>query len=211
MIDMIKINLVKLASYYEKTLTPEQIAIYSEQLSESLTDAEASLACKLYINDPNNEFFPRPVSKLIYLVKKPVSSEDMAQNITSLLMEAERKYGVHWAEGFFQDGEKIYQGKDICYKNWADAALSVFGEVGLTAVNRYGGWVNLCQTIYDSPDGVVRAQFRGLTTSLQNIKEKTGSYDSLPSIGRRDPDLQISDSRNEQVGRLLELFNKDKK
>ncbi len=199
MIDMIKINLVKLAAYYEKTLTPEQILIYSNQLSENLTDVECDLACKLYINNPANEFFPRPVSKLIYLVKKPVSHEDMAQNITSLLLEAERKFGCHWAEGHFVGGECVFQGKEMNYGTFAEAALSVFGEVALTVVNRYGGWKAFCEVIYQSPDGVIRAQVAKLTTSLQNIKEKTGSY-GAPSLTHAAP-VQI-----EQVSNVINLL-----
>lgn len=172
--------IIKLAAYYEKILTDDQVEIYANQLAESLTPEETALACKKYIDNPANEFFPRPVSKLIYLVKKPVSNEDMAQNITGLLMAAVRAYGPHWASGHAQSGEMIYAGKDQAYKTWENAALSVFGQVGLVAVQRYGGWLNFCQNVYESPEGVVRAQVKNLTTSLQNIKEQTGSYASLP-------------------------------
>lgn len=194
MIDQIKINLVKLAAYYEKTLTSEQIGLYSNQLAESMTDQEVAIACKKYIDNPANEFFPRPVSKLIYLVKKPVSNEDMAQNITGLLMEAVRAYGPHWASGHYQNGAPVFAGKDQAYTTWENAALSVFGQVGLVAVQRYGGWLNFCQNVYESPEGVVRAQVKNLTTSLQNIKEQTGSYASLPY-------------QSEQTGPVNELQN----
>ncbi len=180
MTDSIPETLIKLAAYYEKKLSDEQIEMYSAQLSEHLTELEAALACKKYIDNPGNEFFPRPVSKLIYLVKKPVSNEDMAQNITGLLMEAVRAYGPHWASGHSQNGEMVYAGKDQAYTTWENAALSVFGRVGVVAVQRYGGWLNFCQNVYESPEGVVRAQTKNLLTSLQNIKEQTGSYASLP-------------------------------
>lgn len=179
MMPSIKESIVKLAAYYEKVLSVEQIQIYSEQISRMLTDSETQIACSLYIDDPKNEFFPRPVSKLIYLIKKPVANEDISQNLSSILMEAERKYGVHWIEGHFQSGETIFTGKDMSYRDWKDAARSVFGDLGLRVVDRYGGWKEFCKNIYESPDGVVRSQIKNLTNSLQNIQEKTGSYDAL--------------------------------
>lgn len=176
----IKTSIIKLAAYYEKNLTDEQILIYSNQISENLTDDECAIACKLYINDPKNEFFPRPVSKLIALIRTPLSTEDVSQNITSLLLQAERKFGIHWDEGYFQGGETIFKGKDISYTTWKAAAISVFGETGLKLVDRYGGWKEFCINLYESPDGVVRAQISKAITSLQNTIQKTGDYDALP-------------------------------
>lgn len=174
-------HLVKLAAYYEKTLTDEQVEIYSNQIMESLTSDECAHACKLYINDPKNEFFPRPVSKLITLIKSPISNEDISQNISSMLIEAEKRFGPHWDEGCCQEGQMIFRGKDCAYTNWRHAALSVFGEVGLKVVDRYGGWKDFCINIYESPDGVIRAQIKNLATSLQNTIQKTGSFDYLPT------------------------------
>lgn len=176
----IKLTLIKLAAYYEKTLTDDQLAIYSNQLAAQLTDDECKTALDLYINDPKNEWFPKPVSKLISLIKAPLSAEDVGQNISSLLLQAERRFGLHWTEGHQQSGETIYGGKDISYRNWRDAAKSMFGEIGLQIVDRYGGWREFCINLYDSPDGVVRAQIKNLAVSLQNTIQKTGSYDTLP-------------------------------
>lgn len=185
----IKVSLIKLASYYEKVLSDEQIQIYSEQLSQNLTDDECLVACRKYIDDPKNEFFPRPISKLIALIKSPISNDDMSQNISSLLMEAERKYGVHWSEGYYQSGETIYKGKDVSHKTWQEAALSIFGPVGLKVVDRYGGWKNFCINIYESPDGVIRAQIKNLVGSLQNISQKTGSFEgALLEMNTRNTD-----------------------
>lgn len=183
MSQVIKVELIKLAAYYEKILTDEQLSIYSEQLNQALSEVECAQACRLYINDPKNEFFPRPVSKLIALIQAPLSNEDVAQNVSSLLMQAERKFGVHWTEGHLQAGETIFAGKDISYRSWRDAAKSMFGETGLQIVDRYGGWKEFCVNVYDSPDGVVRAQIKNLAASLQNTKQRTGSFDALPASG----------------------------
>ncbi len=67
----IKILLVKLAAYYEKTLTDEQIQMYSAQLYDNGMNGEnLTEACRIYVNNPTNEFFPRPISKLMVLVKR---------------------------------------------------------------------------------------------------------------------------------------------
>ena len=174
-----KLAIIKLAAYFEKNLSDEQIVMYAEQLSRSLTIQEVQLACVRYVDDAKNEYFPRPVSKLVSLVKTPVSNEDISQNVSSLILAAERKYGVHWGEGFFQNGEPVYQGKEFVHSTWTEAAASVFGEIGLKVVDRYGGWKNLCLNIYESPDGVIRAQIKNLTNSLQNIVQKTGSFDVI--------------------------------
>ena len=184
-----KVALLGLAAYYDKPLTDQQLIMYSDQVSRLLSVDEMKLAAKLYIDDPKNEFFPRPVSKLIELIRKPVSTEDLSQNTTSLLMQAERKYGVHWSEGHFQGGETVYQGKDISYRSWSEAALSVFGEVGLRVVDRYGGWKNFCINVYESPDGVVRAQVTKLAVALQNSREKTGTFDALPNYSKQNQGL----------------------
>ena len=83
-----KILLVKLASYYEKQLSVEQIQMYSGQLEEFLTDEECSLACKKYIDNSTNEIFPRPISKLIALIKKPITTEDESLDVVSKITDA---------------------------------------------------------------------------------------------------------------------------
>lgn len=181
----IKKALVMLAAYYEKVLSPEQIEIYSNQLSEFLTPGETALACKLYINEPKNEFFPRPLSKLIQLVKKPVTNEDQAANLTSEILKAVLDHGYRWTKpthGFVkrEDGlielGQYFKGRDTKYYSWDHAALSVFGPVGLEIVKKYGGWEILCEKVNESPDGVIRAQIKTLALSLMNTHERTGSF-----------------------------------
>lgn len=181
----IKKALVMLAAYYEKVLSPEQIEIYSNQLSESLTPEEVKVACKLYIDEPKNEFFPRPVSKLIQLVKKPVTNEDQAANIASEIMNAYVNHGYRWntpTHGYIKRDDGVielgqyFKGKDTNYFQWDHAALSVFGPVGLEVVNRYGGWTSFCEIAKETLDGVIRAQIKTLALSLMNTHERTGSF-----------------------------------
>jgi hypothetical protein len=185
----IKKALVMLAAYYEKVLSPEQIEIYSNQLAESLTAEETLQACKMYINEPANEFFPRPLSKLIHLIKKPVSNEDQATNLASKILQAVIDHGYRWNVGSWRnttldgvtDIRKTFQGSDQLYLQWDHAALSVFGPLGIIIIDRFGGWESFCELVRNSPDGVIRAQIKTLALSLMNTNDKTGSFE-IPLI-----------------------------
>lgn len=120
-----KVMLVKLAAYYEKTLTDDQIEIYSEQLFEHLTNQELSIACKKYIENAANEFFPRPVSKLIALIKKPIDENDQAVQAASLVLEAVSRFG---------------------WPNEAEA-MDFIGPLGKMAVKRFCGWIYVCENL----------------------------------------------------------------
>jgi hypothetical protein len=211
----IKKALVMLAAYYEKVLSPEQIEIYSNQLAESLSAEETLQACKMYIAEPANEFFPRPLSKLIHLIKKPVSNEDQSSQISALLIKAVQDFGSRWTNGTF--GQYHYQhgtdwgkafegrleGKKHFYEQWDHAAISVFGQIGLTVVNRYGGWERFCENVDSSHDGVIRAQVKNLATSLLNTVEKTGSFE-VP--------LSLSPSKDSVlIGNVIEMKIKELK
>jgi hypothetical protein len=203
MTPQIKLALLELAAYYEKDLSDEQLKLYGNQLSESLTVEEMYQAMSRYINDPTNEFFPRPVSKLIALVKTPVSNTDVALQATALVFQAHEKFKEVWSEGHFVNGEKAYQGKDCLYTEWKHAAISFFGwelgEVILKVVERYGGWKHLAMQIQEGPEGVVRSQVQKLTDSLLNIKSKTGSFDHLGISGSYSQQIP-------QAGKILDYL-----
>lgn len=152
--------LVKLASYYEKTLSPEQINIYAEQLHGALNHQEMSHACKLYIDDPKNEFFPRPISKLIQLIKTPVSENDVAVDVASRVLEAVSRFG--WAN----EGE----------------AMDYVGEAGKMAVKRFGGWMHICQNLgVDISITTFQAQIREMIKSGLKINQASQSLNQLES------------------------------
>ena len=79
-------ELIQLAAVYDKQFSDELIKIYVEDL-ELLSDEETVAACKLYRQNPKNEFFPRPIAKLVQLVKNPVSNEDIAANVAAELLK----------------------------------------------------------------------------------------------------------------------------
>jgi hypothetical protein len=162
MIENKKIMLVKLAAYYEKTLSSEQIQMYSEQLEEHLTDEACSIACKKYIDNSANEFFPRPISKLIAIIKTPVSLDDDAQEIASKIINAVSKFG---------------------WNNYEDAK-NYIGERGFDVVKRFGGWQYVCQELGQNIQlTTFNAQIRELlksTARIENVKQDNVLVESMP-------------------------------
>lgn len=154
-----KKTLVKLAAYYEKILTPEQIDIYSKQLFEYLTIEELTLACKNYIDNPKNEYFPRPISKLIALVKSPIQGDDFAVEIASRVVEAVSRYG------------------------WSDqkSAYTYIGSYGIMAVERFGGWLYICENLgVDLSVNSFQAQAREMIKS--NLRINTSNAQLAPLL-----------------------------
>ena len=175
-------EVIKLAAYYEKVFSDEQVSMYTEDL-EPLTDEETALACKLYRQNGSNTFFPRPIAKLVELIKKPISNEDQAQMIVSSIFQMFKKHKESWADGSYTtvDGEfaNYFKGKDFLYKTFDEAVLSEIWPNGLMVVQKFGGWKSICDNIYESPEGVVRAQLHKLATASLNLYERTGSFDLL--------------------------------
>ncbi len=152
MISEKKKMLVKLGAYYEKSLSDDQIQMYSGQLEEFLTDEECSIACKKYIDTPTNEFFPRPISKLISIIKTPVTTEDQSLDDVTKICDAVSKFG--WT-GFTE-------------------AQNYIGPRGWEVVRRIGGWQYLCQELgVNISITTFQAQARETLKSLKRISEVT--------------------------------------
>lgn len=176
-----KMAVVQLAAYYEKDLSDEQILMYAKQLSQFLTIGELAQATEAYINNPENEFFPRPVSKLIALIKKPVENRDQAQNVLSLLKNAIHKHGDNWSDGHFVDYEMVFSGKGTNYRSWAQAAETVVGSLGLAIIQKSGGWKHFCRFYYEQPEGVFNAHIAKLSEAVLNIAD-AGHLQTLPAL-----------------------------
>lgn len=185
-----KFALLKLAAYYEKPLTDQQLNVYAEQLARSLTPDEVNAAIQLYVDDPSNEFFPRPVSKLIALIKKPVENKDQAQTILSVIKQAIVRKGENWCDGYFQDYQTVFEGKDYAYTTWEHAALSVIGDAALKVVRRSGGWKAICDFFYSTNEGTFNAQIIKLTESVLNLAD-LGMVDHLPALPQNDSVLKL--------------------
>lgn len=190
-----KLSLLELAAYYEKALTDEQLRIYSEQLFEYLSESEVRSAVKLYVSNPENEFFPRPISKLISLVKEPLNVQDLSQQAAALIKQAVVDRQSFWTQGYFwgkhpETGEDLfyYEGKTKTHWTWREAAEEYFGSLGLAIVDHMGGWHKVCERFNESPDTVVWPQLLKSGESVQTIyrheKENT-----LPALPERSKDV----------------------
>lgn len=167
----IKKLIVKLAAYYEKTLTDEQVEMYSKQMADHLTAQDVSVACKKYIDDPANEFFPRPMSKLIALVRSPVSQEALAHDSAS----------------------KIKQAVSDCGYSDPIAARAFIGEIGWEIVRRSGGWSFICENLGTNKMPVLTfyAQSRDLAKSLGEIKKSVDFENHLLESNEKNNVLKI--------------------
>lgn len=172
MIQNKKSLVVKLAAYYEKTLSDEQIQMYSAQLEEYLTDEECSIACKKYIDNSANEFFPRPISKLIAIIKKPISIEDDSLDLVTRITDSVSKYG--WI-GF-------------------NEAQAYIGPRGWEVVRRIGGWQYLCQELGVSIQlTTFQAQARETLKSLTRISEVKKDNLQIESLPKNLIDFKLKE------------------
>lgn len=135
-----KIKLLELAMFYEKVLSDDQVQLYGKYLYEKLTVQELDQAIRLYFDNPQNEFFPQPISKLVALIKNPIQDQDMANEVASKLCSALSKYGPD---------------------SW-ERARDYIGELGWLVASKLGGWSYLCQTLTNSEMQIFRAQARDL-------------------------------------------------
>ncbi len=145
------------AEYYGKKLTPNQIVMYCEDLSE-LTPAELIEACKRYRNDPDRAFFPLPAQLKGY-VKPKITDTDEANEVTNFIIKAMSRDG---------------------YTN-PDRAENNIGPLGWEVVQRLGGWTHVCQNTKTDEIGIFRAQVRGLVEVISK-RAKRGELDSVPQL-----------------------------
>jgi hypothetical protein len=131
-------------------------------MNKNKTRKIKSIACKKYIDNSANEFFPRPISKLIAIIKTPVSLEDDSQEIASKIINAVSKYG---------------------WNNYEDAKTYI-GERGFDVVKRFGGWQYVCQELGQNIQlTTFNAQIRELLKSkarIQNVKQDNVLIESIP-------------------------------
>ena len=176
---------MRLALHFNKELPDLKVKYDAEFVSGQISLELFNQACELYKREGNNKFYPNNIQEVINIVKKPVSHEDIAQNLSSKLIQAVIDHGYTWTNGSWRnctlDGvteiRRTFKGATQLYLEWDHAALEVFGPIGLTIVSRYGGWPQFCEIVNDSPDGVVRQQIAKLATSLMNTQERTGSFE----------------------------------
>ena len=161
-----------LGEYYDKKLTPEQLEMYSQDLS-SLSPDELRQAIMKYRGDGKNERFPLP-AKLIEMVRPKSNELDEGRDVASRVIAAVGKFGSYNSEG----------------------ARAYAGEVGWEIVQRFGGWRALCQDLTSENQNMMFAQMRDLAMTLVK-RSREGTIATpvefpgmLPSGATRSGDLK---------------------
>lgn len=145
-----------LAEYYDKPISPTQIAAYTEDLLD-MDPAELGLSIVAYRNDPRNDRFPLPV-KLKAAAGRVSNPEDEAVQIAGRIVGAISKFGPYQSE----------------------KARESIGEIGWQVVQMDGGWMAVCETQTDDVP-IRRAQWRNLAKSLF----EKGTRESLQQIANQ--------------------------
>lgn len=137
-----------LGEYYDKPITPGQVAMYSQDLM-GLEPEQLAQAILTYRNDPRNDRFPLPV-KLKAMVGMAVNPEDEAVQIAGRILGAIASVGPYQIQ----------------------AAREAIGEVGWQVVEMEGGWQTLCEVqTEDIP--IRKAQWRNMAKSLIEHPRRT--------------------------------------
>lgn len=187
--------LLQLAAYYGHDLTAAQLEVYADQLSRHLTESEMKHAMQAYIDDPANEFFPRPISKLIALIKAPVSQVDLSQQAAALIKQAVIDKQSAWTQGYYwgrhpDTGDHVFyfEGRNQNFWTWREAAENYLGTLGLAMVDHMGGWHKVCERFNESPDTVVWPQLLKSGEAIQSIY-KHEQQNTLPALPGKTKDV----------------------
>ena len=143
--------LVAFGEYYDKRLTPGQIAMYVEDMTD-LTADELRTACRQYRQEARNDRFPLP-AKLIALARPVASDEDLGRETAAAIIHAVFRYG--W--------------------NNPENAREAMGALGWSIVARMGGWVNFCQELSNENLPIMRAQIRDLAATTARFQKRESS------------------------------------
>lgn len=150
-----------LGEYYDKPLTPGQVAMYSQDLMV-LEPEQLAQAINTYRNDPRNDRFPLPV-KLKAMVGLAINPEDEAIQIAGRILSAIASIGP-------------YRGQD---------AREAIGEIGWQVVQAEGGWQTICEIQTDDIP-IRKAQWRNLAKTFCERKDRE-TPPQLPGPGGASP------------------------
>jgi hypothetical protein len=164
-----------LAEYYDKTLSPSQLAMYSDDLSE-LEPQALALAVKRYRTDPKNDRFPLP-ARLKSMVQVQFDPDSEAAEAVSRIMAAIGRIGPY---------------------RESDARAAV-GELGWAVVTQEGGWAHVCTLVTNENIGTLRAQWK--TLAKVKYERARAGLTEAPSL----PDAQDNVAQIRGLLRLPEM------
>lgn len=146
-----------LGEYYDKALTPTQLAMYADDL-KMLEPEQLGQAIVTYRNDPRNHFFPLPV-KLKSMIGLALNPDDEAVQISGRILSAIASIGPYQSE----------------------KAREAIGDVGWQVVQAEGGWQMICEVQTDDIP-IRKAQWRNLAKSFCE-RQMRSSVPQLPDPG----------------------------
>lgn len=142
MINALKETIILTASYYNRTLSPQVLSMYVEDLDD-LPPGEVIAAYRSWRRNPKNTQFPLP-AQIRGIVSPEVDPDSAAREIASRIVGAITTCG--WSN--------------------PSGAKEFMGEIGWEIVQRFGGWLHLCENHGMSIDpGQFMAQARDLAKS----------------------------------------------
>lgn len=161
--------ILDMARFYGEALDDRQVELYVEVLSNF--DEQTVLMCGAkYMVNYKNEKFPKPIHKIMEgHIQQVPDSVDLARDTALRIRQAITKFG--W--------------------NKAGKAKEFIGEAGWNIVERFGGWMYLCENLgVKIQEATFYAQCRDAIQSQINL-ERAGINTNLPSIEQSKGKAQI--------------------
>lgn len=176
-ITALKLHMADLSAYYRLQISDTVLNMYAQDLSD--LDFETVMSSfEKYRKNHKNRFMPLP-SMIRDLITPEVDEETIAISTASKVVQAVSKHG---------------------WSNASDARAFV-GELGWAGIQRFGGWMAVCENLGQSINlGTFQAQLREILKSEIKV-QKAGGYAALEY--HKDPVQSLSDRKNEQIGALV--------
>lgn len=158
------------AQYYGKTdISPEQLSSTITLLDRFFNKPVTVYvrAIENYMRDPKNKFYPAPAQLAPY-INPEIEKKDVAIDLARAIIGAIRRYQHGWQSGYCGINGPYWIYKNQDFPSWEAAAKEEIGELGIEVVKRYG-WNNLCESYFNSQEGMFQAQLREYILARQNI------------------------------------------
>jgi hypothetical protein len=181
--------IIMTANYYNRTLSPQVLEMYVEDLSGH-DDLAIINAYKAYRRDPKNKTFPLP-AQILEIVSPQLSKETQAQEIASRIVHAIPKFGYN---GFAQMAEYV-------------------GPIGVEVVRSFGGWAYICENHGAALDpGQFFAQARDKVKAKLEIQASGVSEAQLlgntprPELPEPQKQIEPPEFTEQEQAKMLEMF-----
>lgn len=168
-----------LAETYNRQVSPDLIKIYYGTLSD-LSQEHLQLAVTLYMNAPENRFFPTPGQLRAMIMP---SDEDQATEAVARILYAIKRYG----------GD---------YKEHHEKAKEHIGELGWKIVEKMGGWSRFLTFRDENEIGpLAQSQWRKYAMGVLS-RHRLGILEEAPALEFKPKKL----NQLENIGELIKMI-----